>query len=108
MRSGYHPGRIGSCCHLVPAVILLFAFASAGQAVQKKAISPIPKPASGEQGQGHSGNATQGEQLHYVYEIGAYNKDNWVASWNALAVVVSLLHPYLRQCTASSLSSVLH
>lgn len=39
---------------------------------------------------GHA-NAAEGpdDALHYVYEAGTYDKDNWVASWNALAVVVS-------------------
>jgi hypothetical protein len=36
-----------------------------------------------------------------VHEIGAYNKDNWVASWNALAVVVSWLHLHALHMTAA-------
>jgi hypothetical protein len=72
----------------------MFATISAVQAAPRNAALSVDKlpPAEQSPGKTEDSKDAKSEQLHYVHEIGAYNKDNWVASWNALAVVVSWLH----------------
>jgi hypothetical protein len=50
--------------------------------------APFAKAARTGVGHSNAGESSK-DELHYVYASGTYNKDNWVASWNALAVVVS-------------------
>jgi hypothetical protein len=102
MRAGYQ-WRTRTCRHrslcCTLAVIVFFMILSAVHAAVGK---PLPRvaPGPGEQTSGQTANRTE-DQLHYVHEIGAYNKDNWVASWNALAVVVSWLHLHVLNMTAA-------